>query len=195
MSIKNLFGITLFIALFIAASIIIFGTTDQYLFPFVYFLLVLMTVSILIFLSRRLFEKKTDWALFIILGLILAFALTFCFSNLKGFYETNKAVSESKNTLNYEIDNLATMNDYYQNYIVYQLGEIEVSKSNSQILQNQINQALQGSGSQSNNALLLTLQQRLTEAYDDIADLEQELVDAQNRPPEVIYVERGEDDD
>jgi len=198
MKIKNIFGSILFITLFVALSIIIFGKTDQYVFPFIYFILALITISIIIFALRPIYEKKTDWAIFIILGLILVVSMTYCFSNLKSSYETNKETQNSKALLANELNNIASMNDYYQKYVTYELEQIEISKNNSQTIQNQINQALIGTNP--SNTQLLTLQnqikqynQALTEAYADIETLQQQLVEEQNKPPVYIYV-RGDYD-
>lgn len=137
MNLKNLVKISISTFIFLVVTILLLGLTDSKALPYMYFIFIFPFLIILFFTFNK--TLKANALLIIMLALFISISLTSFVDSVKIYSDKSQEVIKANQDIVNQINELSSQNDYYEKYITYLKGEISISQSNSQSLQQQIN--------------------------------------------------------
>lgn len=194
MSIKTLVGLGIIASLLLAGNIFLFGlaSIDSFQWMYAFFMLALMLA--IAFFLRKLFEKKSEWAAFILLAIMISFSSAFFATAIRQNSEIARQQANSISASMPELDTLSKQNDYYRSYTQYQIDKVQQLQAEATILQ----AGLQNTSSESlivKDNIIRDLQDTIDSLKSTIQLFNQSLIECQQQPPEIrtVYVERGDD--
>lgn len=140
MKLKIFLALALIISIFSASTILLIGLLKSSVFPYIYFIFILIFLVISLVSIKSIFPEKTNISLALILIIFIALSISFFGTNLKIYSDKYQESVNKNSTLASEINTLVQSNAYYQTYITFLNNEISKTKNDAKTIQAEINQ-------------------------------------------------------
>lgn len=116
MKINLLVGTALIASLFVFGSIYLFGLVSITVFPYAYFLLILLTF-VLIINSMRYTIDSSDKIVAFVLAILIAVSGTYYATTMKGFIDLTPAIQDENENIESDINYITQTNEAYLSYV------------------------------------------------------------------------------
>ena len=137
MKLKTGVGIALFLAIFLAGTILLLGLVKSYFIPS-YFFFVLFMLIMGVYSMRESFEGRKEMIFAFFLILFIALFATYFADGAMIYIEKNKEFLNNNRVLVGQIDNLTKINDGYANSIDDLKDRVRDDQVNSLVLQTEL---------------------------------------------------------
>ena len=134
---KIIVAIALFISIFLAGSLLIFGFVKSE-FILIYFFFSLTILGIFIFSTKSFFSNKSDITFAVIAIVFIAGFFTYFADGANSYLDQNKQLIDNSQDIRGQIDNLTSIDSYYSSTISDLQYQISTARTNMTLLQSEL---------------------------------------------------------
>jgi hypothetical protein len=134
---KIIVAIALFISIFLAGSILIFGFVKSE-FILIYFFFSLGALGVFIFSTKSFFSNKSDITFAVIAIVFMAGFFTYFADGANSYLDQNKQLIDNGQDIKGQIDNLTSIDSHYSSTIADLQYQISTAQTNMTILQSEL---------------------------------------------------------